>query len=209
MALPVMAKYAPIMIMFVRLIPLSGSSTTPYACASVSASGMIIIKAPNATARAIESTLRTDAASPDDRLKASCERRCTATMTTDITMTAAHANAAAGLAFQLATASPIAMRGKAEPIRDETQLSAMSGFSFDGPPRHLVLIDASPPIRFQIPPEGLGKAEQRLLQDRHHEPVDDRPSGFLRFDEPRLLQHGEMGRHGRLRHREVIGQFTR
>jgi len=56
---------------------------------------MIIINAPNTTAPATESTLRTDAASPDDRLKASCERRCTTTMTTEITMTAAHAHAAA------------------------------------------------------------------------------------------------------------------
>ena len=105
------------MIMVVRRIPLSGSSTRPYACASVSASGMIIIKAPNATAPATEATPRTDAASPGDRLQASCERRCTATMTTEITMTAAHAHAAAGLAFQLASASPIAMRGKTDPIR--------------------------------------------------------------------------------------------
>ena len=209
MALPVTAKYAPTMIMIVRRIPLSGSSTTPYACASVSASGMIIINAPNTTALATESALRANAASPDDRLEARCQKRCTATMTTDITMTAAHAHAAAGLAFQFASASPIAMRGKADPIRDAIQLSAMSGFSFDGPLRHLGVTDASRPLRFQAPPEGLGKAEQRLLQDRHHQPVDDRPSGFLRVDEPRLLQHGEMGRHGRLRHREVIGQFSR
>ena len=119
--------------------------------------------------------------------------------TPDMMMTAAHAHAAAGLAFQFASASPIAMRGK----------SSMSGFSFDRPPGHLVVLDASRLLRFQAPPEGLGKAEQRLLQDRHHQPVGDRPSGFLRFDEPRLLQHGEMGRHGRLRHREVIGQFSR
>src|SRR3954470_3730851 len=109
MALPVMAKYAPIMTMVVRRIQVSGSSTTPYARASVSASGMIIINAPNTTAGATESALRTDAASPDDRLKASCERRCTTTMTTEITMTAAHAHAAAGLTFQLASASPIAV----------------------------------------------------------------------------------------------------
>ena len=114
MALPVTAKYAPTMIMVVRCIPLSGSSTTPYACASVVASGMIIINAPNTTARSTASPLRTAAASPGDRLKASCEPRCTATMTTETTMAAAHAHAAAGLAFQFASASPIATRGKAE-----------------------------------------------------------------------------------------------
>ena len=184
MALPVTARYAPIMIMIVRRIPLSGSSTTPYAYASVSASGMIIINAPNTTAPATESRLRTNAASPDDRLKARSQKRCTATMTTEITMTAAHAHAAAGLAFQFASASPIPMTGKVEPIRDEIQLSAISGFSFDGPLHHLVVSDASRARRFHAPPEGLGKAEQRLLQDRHHQPVDDRPSGFLRVDEP-------------------------
>ena len=70
MALPVTAKSAPIMIMVVRRIPLSGSSTRPYACASVSASGMIIINAPNTTAPATEATPRTHAASSGDRLKA-------------------------------------------------------------------------------------------------------------------------------------------
>ena len=119
MALPVMARYAPIMMLVVRRIPPSGSSTTPYARASVSASGMIIINAPNTTAPATEATPRTHAASPGDRLKASCERRSTATMTTEITMTAAHAHAAAGLAFQFASASPIAMSGKPDAIRDE------------------------------------------------------------------------------------------
>src|SRR3954453_14193283 len=163
MALPVTAKYAPIMIMVVRRIPLSGSSTRPYACASVSASGMIIINAPNTTAPATEAAPRTDAGSPGDRLKASCEPRCTAPMTTEITMAAAHAHAAAGLAFQLASARPIPMRGKANTVRDEVQLSAMSDFSFGGPLSHLVMIDASRPLRFQAPPEGLGKAEQRLL----------------------------------------------
>src|SRR6185436_20701372 len=135
----------------VRRIPLSGSSTTPYARASVSASGIIIINAPNTTAPAIESTLRTDAASPDDRLEASCERRCTTTMTTEITMTAVHAHAAAGLAFQLASASPIAVRGKTDPIRDEIQVNAMSDCSFGGPLRQLVVSDASRPLRCQAP----------------------------------------------------------
>ena len=51
----------------------------------------------------------------------------------------------------------------------------------------LVVIDASRPLRFQAPPESLGKPEQRFLQHRHHQPVDDRPSGFLRLDEARLL----------------------
>src|SRR5215212_10227176 len=140
MPLPVTAKYAPRMIMVVRR-PLSGSSTTPYACASVSASGMIIISAPNATPWVTDAKLRTEAASPDDRRKASCERHRTATMTRDITMTAAHAHAASGRAFQLAMASAIPMIGNADPAREEIQLSAMSGFSFDGPLGHLVVID--------------------------------------------------------------------
>ena len=106
MALPVIARSTPIMIMVVQSHPTVRVVHTPYARASVSASGMIIINAPNTTAPATESTLRTDAASPDARLQASCERRCTTTMTTEITMTATHAQAAAGLALQFASARP-------------------------------------------------------------------------------------------------------
>jgi len=63
--------------------------------------------------------------------------------------------------------------------------------------------------RIWTPPERLSKAEQRLLEDRHHQPVDDGPAGFFRFDEPGLLQHREMGRHGRLGHGEVVRQLAR
>ena len=84
--------------------------------------------------------------------------------------------------------------GNAAAARAVIELSTMSGFSFDRPPGRLVTIDASRATGFQAPPERLGKAEKRLLQDRHHQPVDDRSAGFLRFDEARLLQARRNGR---------------
>src|SRR6187200_3593843 len=190
------------MIMVARR-PLSGSSTTPYACASVTARGMIIMSEANTTALVTEAKLRTDEASPDDRRRASCEPCRTAIMTTKVTRAAAHAHAASGRAFQLASASTIPIRGNAAAARAVIELNTMSGFSFDRPPVRFVTIAASRATGFQAPPERLSKAEERLLQDRHHQPVDDRSPGFLRFDEARLLQDGEMGGHGRLRHCEV------
>ena len=156
-----------------------------------------------------DAKLRTERHLPTNDERRAASSRSAATMTTNITRRAAHAHAASGLAYQLASDQHDANGGQCRCGPEEIQLGAMSGFSFDGPLGHLVVSDASGPFRFQAPPEGLGKAEQRLLQDRHHQPVDDRPAGFLRFDEPGLLQHGEMGRHGRLRHGEVIRQFSR
>src|SRR5580765_177496 len=215
MAFPISTKYAPQMIMLARRPPV-GSSTRPYACASVIARGMIIISAPKTTPLFTVARVRANPAfttsascrksesvSPrpcfmywvtfDERRKANWKPCRTATMTRNIAMAAVHAQAAAGLAFQLASASAIPRMGNADAACERIQLNAMSGFSFDRPPGHLTLIDASRPLRFQTPPERLGETEQRLLQDRHHQPVDDRPSGFLRVDQPRLLQHGEMG----------------
>ena len=57
-------------------------------------------------------------------------------------MAAAHAHAAAGLAFQLASARPIPMRGKADTVRDEIQLSAMMAQRSERP---LLAIDLAVP----------------------------------------------------------------
>src|SRR4051794_26326482 len=173
------------------------------------ASGMTIISAPKTTPLVTSATLRTNAASPIGRRKTNCHPCRTATMTRNIAMAAAHAHAAAGLAFQLASASPIPITGKVDAARDTIELSVMSDSSFDGPLGKLVVTDASGPRRFKAPPERLSKAEQRLLQDRHDQPIGDRPPGFFRVDEARLLQHREVGRHGRLRDGELVRQFSR
>src|SRR5262245_50494572 len=129
-------------------------------------------------------------------------------MTMNITMAAAHAHPTIGLACQLASASAIPMKGNAAAARSVNDLNTISGFSFGWSVSHLAATDARA-TRFQAPPERLGEPEQRFFQDRHHEPVNNRPSGFLRLDEARLLQYGEMGGHGGLRDREVIRKFSR
>ena len=89
------------------------------------------------------------------------------------------------------------------------ELGTTSGFSFHSAFWHLSVSDTAATFGFRTPPKRLRKAEQRLLEDRHHQSVDNGPAGLLRFDEPRLLQYGEMRRHGRLRHDEVVRQLPR
>src|SRR5215211_5266226 len=97
-------------------------------------------------------------------------------MIRNITIAAAHATAASGRAFQLATPSTMPMIGNVVTAADEIVLCGISRFSFDGPLAGLVLIAAPRPGLGQAPPERLGKAEQRFLEDGHHQPIADRSS---------------------------------
>ena len=59
-----------------------------------------------------------------------------------------------------------------------------------------------------VPTHRLREAEQRVLEDGHLEPIDDCPAVFFGFDQPRILEHGKMGGHGRLGDGKMVGQLT-
>ena len=63
--------------------------------------------------------------------------------------------------------------------------------------------------RCDVESEGPGEPQKCLLQGWNPEPVDDGASLLLGFDEPRRHQYGEVGRHLRLRHVEVLRQLPR
>src|SRR5689334_17237673 len=96
-------------------------------------------------------------------------------MTRNMPTPAAHAGAAAGLAFQLASASTMPIGGSASAATETIRLRAMSGFSFDGAFGRSTPGHTSCPARFQGPSERLSEVEQRLFQHGHDQPVDDHP----------------------------------
>src|SRR5687768_4596412 len=119
-------------------------------------------------------------------------------MTANMARGAVQASAASGFAYQLASASTMPTAVNADAALNIIELGTTLRFSFHEALGRLPAADPTGPPGIKAPPERLGEAEQRLLEDRHHQAVDDGPAGFLGFDEPGLLQHGEMGRHGRL-----------
>src|SRR5262249_30766987 len=58
-------------------------------------------------------------------------------------------------------------------------------------------------------PEQVEGGGERLLERGEIQAVDDSRALSLRDDQPRLLEHGEMSREGRLREREPVGELAR
>src|SRR5262245_31004611 len=111
-------------------------------------------------------------------------------MTANMARIAVQARAFSGFVYQLASTSTMPTAINADAALNIIEVGGTSDFSFYPAFGYIPVGNTTGTFRSQTPPERLRKAEQRVFEDRHHQPVDDGPAGLLRFDEPRLLQHG-------------------
>src|SRR3954454_9876904 len=155
MTLPSITRNAPTRTPVERR-PRSMSSTMPYERASDSASGMPIMSAANTTAVGIRPSAVAFAV---ERRRARHDNRSAVNITANIASGAIHANAASGLAYQLATTSTMPTTVNADAALNITELGTMSGLSFREGFGRLSVADATRPIGIPAPPERLGEAE--------------------------------------------------
>ena len=80
-------------------------------------------------------------------------------MTANIARGAVHANAASGLAYQLASTSTMPTAVNADAALNIIELGTTLGFSFREAFGRLPVADATGPFRIRAPPERLGEAE--------------------------------------------------